>query len=126
VAHTLELNTITDPRGSLTVIENVLPFEIKRVYTIYGMPYDAIRGGHRHKKTIQAITCIKGSCVIFNHNGKNKEEFHLNHPNSILVLNPEDWHQMYSFSDDCILMILSSDHYDPHDYIMEKYPEVDI
>ena len=59
----LKLNSIVENRGSLTVIEKILPFNIKRVYYIYNLD-DSIRGNHRHRKTIQAAVCVSGSCTI--------------------------------------------------------------
>lgn len=120
MAHLIDLKTHTDKRGNLTVIENVLPFTIKRVFYIYGVD-DSERGGHRHKKTIQAAVCIKGRCRIYNNNGGSEEEFNLNNPAKCLILNPEDWHKMYKFSRNAILMVFASENFDKQDYIFEEY-----
>jgi dTDP-4-dehydrorhamnose 3,5-epimerase-like enzyme len=120
MAHIVDLTTFTDKRGNLTVIENVLPFQIKRVFYIYGVD-DSVRGGHRHNKTIQAATCIQGECKIFNNNGTRKEKFHLDSPSKCLILEPEDWHKMYDFSKDAILMVFASENYNENDYIFENY-----
>ncbi len=120
MAHLINLKTFTDKRGNLTVIEKILPFEIRRIFYIYGVD-DSIRGGHRHNKTIQAAVCIKGSCKIFNDDGTNKSEYTLNSPDKCLLLEPCDWHKMYDFSDDAILMVVASEHFDKNDYIFEPY-----
>jgi dTDP-4-dehydrorhamnose 3,5-epimerase-like enzyme len=120
MARQIDLKTFTDSRGNLTVIEKVIPFDIKRIFYIYGVDKSE-RGGHRHHKTIQAAVCIKGSCVISNNDGVSKEEFHLDQPNKCLILEPKDWHKMYSFSEDAILMVLASEYFDPADYIFEEY-----
>jgi dTDP-4-dehydrorhamnose 3,5-epimerase-like enzyme len=120
MAYLIDLKTFTDKRGNLTVIEKVLPFDIKRVFYIYGVD-DSIRGGHRHHKTIQAAICIKGECKIFNNDNHKKEHFHLNKPSMCLLLEPKDWHQMYDFSEDAILMVLASENFDEKDYIFDKY-----
>lgn len=121
MAHILDLKTFTDKRGNLTVIEKVIPFDIKRIFYIYGVD-DSKRGGHRHKKTIQAAICIKGTCTIYNNNNVKEEEFVLDKPNKCLILQPEDWHTMYHFSEDAILMVLASEFFDNNDYIFEPYP----
>ncbi len=121
MAHIIDLQTFTDKRGNLTVIERVVPFDIKRIFYIYGVD-DSKRGGHRHHKTIQAAVCIKGTCTIYNSNGKTEEEFVLDKPNKCLIINPEDWHTMYNFSPDAILMVLASEYFDNNDYIFEPYP----
>ncbi len=120
MAHLIDLKTFTDSRGNLTVIEKVFPFDIKRIFYIYGVD-DSVRGRHRHHKTIQAAISIQGSCVIENDNGKEKSKFVLDRPEKCLLIEPEDWHQMHSFSEDCILMVLASENYSAEDYITEPY-----
>ena len=120
MAYLIDLETHTDSRGNLTVIENVLPFTIERVFYIYGVDKSE-RGGHRHHKTIQAAICIQGECKIFNNDGKRTQVFHLNNPSKCVLLQPDDWHKMYDFSDDAILMVLASEKFDQGDYIFENY-----
>ncbi len=120
MAHILDLKTFTDKRGNLTVIEKVIPFEIKRIFYIYGVD-DSKRGGHRHHTTVQAAICIKGSCTIYNNNGVNEEVFQLDKPNKCLILEPQDWHTMYNFTEDAILMVLASELYEEKDYIFQPY-----
>jgi dTDP-4-dehydrorhamnose 3,5-epimerase-like enzyme len=122
VAHLINLKTFCDQRGNLTVIEKVIPFTIKRIFYIYGVD-SSVRGKHRHKKTIQAAICIQGKCTIWNNNSKKKEEFILDSPDKCLILEPADWHKMYNFSPDAILMVLASEYFDYNDYIFEEYTE---
>ncbi|MBI1770264.1 MAG: FdtA/QdtA family cupin domain-containing protein [Bacteroidetes bacterium] len=121
MAHLIDLKTFTDVRGNLTVIEKVIPFDIKRIFYIYGVD-NSVRGGHRHHKTIQAAVCLQGHCIIRNHDGAHIEEFVLDHPGKCLILEPKDWHQMYDFSKNAILMVFASEFYNPDDYIFEPYP----
>jgi len=120
MAYLIDLKTFTDSRGNLTVVERVLPFEIKRVFYIYGVD-ESERGKHRHHKTIQAAVCIQGTCIITNDNGVTIENFLLDKPNKCLILNPEDYHSMSNFSNDAILMVFASEYFDQHDYIYEPY-----
>ena len=66
MAYEIDLKTFTDKRGNLTVIEKTIPFQIKRIFYIYGVD-DSVRGGHRHHKTVQAAICLQGTC----HNHQN-------------------------------------------------------
>jgi len=120
MAQLISLKTFTDQRGNLTVIEKVIPFDIKRIFYIYGVD-DSVRGGHRHHKTTQAAICIKGRCDIENNDGQKKERFVLDSPDKCLILEPKDWHEMLNFSQDAILMVLASEYFDNADYIYEKY-----
>lgn len=58
MAYLIDLETHTDKRGNLTVMEDVLPYIIQRVFYIYGVDHSE-RGGHRHYKTIQAAVCFR-------------------------------------------------------------------
>lgn len=120
MAYQIDLKTFTDKRGNLTVIEKVIPFDIKRIFYIYGVD-DSRRGGHRHHKTIQAAICLQGHCIIENNNGRSKENFVLDSPSKCLILETQDWHVMHDFSKDSILMVLASELYDADDYIYEEY-----
>lgn len=109
----IDLETYTDKRGHLTVIEKAVPFEIKRIFYIYGVD-DSVRGGHSHKKTKQAAICLQGSCLVY----QDETTFYeLNRPSKCLLIEPEDWHKMAHFSKDAILMVLASEYYDESDYI---------
>jgi dTDP-4-dehydrorhamnose 3,5-epimerase-like enzyme len=120
MAKTIDLRTFTDARGNLTVIEKVLPFEIRRIFYIYGVD-SSVRGGHRHHTTYQAAICLKGSCIISNNDGSKEDIFVLDSPSKCLILEPKDWHQMHDFTPDAILMVLASEFFDPNDYIYENY-----
>src|SRR4051812_31307880 len=112
MAELVDLKKFTEKNGNLTVIEKIITLYIKRIFYIYSVD-DSVRGGHRHKKTVQAAICIKGSCDIVNNNGKETETFQLDKPSKCLMLYPSDWHVMQNFSPDAILMVLASDFFDP-------------
>lgn len=120
MAYLIDFTTFTDSRGNLTVIEKTLPFDIMRVFYIYRVD-GSERGGHRHKKTVQAAICIQGSCIIENNNGNLKERYLLNKPSKCLILETIDWHLMKEFSSDAILMVFASQYFDANDYIFEPY-----
>jgi hypothetical protein len=120
MAYLIDLKTFIDVRGNLTVIEKTIPFDIKRIFYIYGVDQSA-RGGHRHKTTIQAAICLKGSCRIYNNDGQDENYFVLDQPSKCLILQTRDWHTMDQFSPDAILMVLASEYFDQQDYIFEPY-----
>lgn len=118
----LDLPVSKDVRGSLCVIENCLGFDLKRVYYIFGA--SGQRGGHAHKITKQALIAVSGSCDVPVFINDNWQSVTLNIPSKCLILAPEDFHYMKNFSDDCVLLILASEHYDKDDYIYEKGEKV--
>jgi dTDP-4-dehydrorhamnose 3,5-epimerase-like enzyme len=123
MAEIIQLPTHTDTRGSLTVIEKIIPFEVKRIFYIYGVD-KSIRGNHRHHKTIQLAACIKGRCIISNDTGTEKQEFIMDSPEKGLLLYPDDYHSMHHFTEDAILLVLASEYFDPDDYIYEPYDRI--
>jgi len=114
------LQTHSSPRGHLTVFEKILPGDIKRAFYIYGAG-NAVRGGHRHHKTWNALICLNGSCCVYVDNGQEETHHDLDSPEKCLLLEPQDWHIMKDFSTDAILLVLSNEAYDEADYIYERY-----
>ena len=115
MAYTVDLETHVDERGSLTVIEKVVPFEIRRVYFINN-PI-GVRGSHSHKKTIQALVAACGTTTVRVKGQSGTIIYTLDNANKCLILAPEDWHEMYGHSDDCVILVLASEHYDINDYV---------
>ena len=120
MAKIIPIISFNDTRGTLTVIQDELPFEVKRIFYIYNSD-GSKRGGHRHKRTIQAAVCINGECKIYVNNGTNKQIFILNKPDLCLLLEPEDFHIMYDFRNTSVLLVFASEKYDTKDYIHEDY-----
>ena len=118
----LQLSTFVDSRGSLTVMEKALPFEVVRMYWIYGAD-GQIRGGHRHTYTRQALIAMSGRVSIFMNDGVSQEVVELTKPDQCLLVEPKDWHTM-TFGPGSILMVLSSHGYDRSEYIDTPYETV--
>lgn len=109
-----------DERGSLVALEagNTVPFDIKRVYYIFGTQKDVARGFHAHKNLKQIAICVAGKCRMVMNNGERIESIWLDSPTQgILITN--EWHEMHDFSEDCVLLVLASEHYDECDYIRD-------
>ena len=107
-------------RGFLTAIESAkdLPFKIKRVYYINKIPIGIRRGFHAHHQLEQCLIAICGSCkILMDYGNGDKRIFELNSPSFGLIIKKMVWHEMYDFSDDCVLLALANDHYNESDYI---------
>ena len=117
----LEFQSNGDDRGSLVALESYknIPFDIKRVYYIFDTKVDVIRGLHAHKELLQVMVCLKGSCHIMLDNGSIEEQVVLDSPNKGLLIDSMMWREMHDFSEDCILLVLASEHYDESDYIRD-------
>ncbi|NVN96218.1 MAG: FdtA/QdtA family cupin domain-containing protein [Bacteroidetes bacterium] len=120
MAHIISIPTITDHRGNLSVLEKILPFEIKRMYYIYDVPnINITRAGHKHIKNIQALISIAGKCEVIVKTNETFTQFILDKPNICLILNPEDWHTLENFEQGTVLVVLASEYFDEKDYIDE-------
>ena len=115
----INTRVIGDERGHLVALEENknIPFDIKRVYYLTGMQKDLPRGFHAHKALKQVAVCVNGSCEMILDDGVHKENVYLNSFEKALIIDSFVWHEMHNFSDDCVLMVIASDHYDEQDYI---------
>ena len=115
----INFKTLGDERGSLIAIEEGYnaPFDIKRVYYIFDTKKEVERGFHAHKKLQQIAIAVKGSCTFVLDTGYKREEILLNNPNKGLLIEGLLWREMKNFSEDCVLIVIASEHYDESDYI---------
>ena len=115
----IEFNIINDEKGNLVAIESFkdVPFEIKRIFYIFGTSPEVIRGQHANKESEFVLICLKGSCKVRIYNDKEENIVTLDQPNIGLYLPKLVWKDMYDFSHDAILLSLSSKPYDKNEYI---------
>lgn len=109
-----------DERGHLVVAEGGIdiPFEIKRIFYIYGSEKDVIRGQHANKRTEFVLINVAGQSKVKVKDGKGNEAiFSLNRPHTGIYLPKMIWKDMYDFSEDSVLLCLASEHYDGEEYI---------
>lgn len=117
----LKFQIMGDERGSLISLEQQknIPFNIKRVYYIYGTRVDTIRGKHSHQNLKQVVVCINGSCKFLLDDGKEKIIIELNSPDIGLYIGKNIWREMFDFSPGCVLMVLANDYYNENEYIRD-------
>lgn len=110
-----------DHTGNLVALEKgtEFPFDIKRVYYIWGTDKNAVRGKHAHKKLEQVIVCTSGSCDFILDDGNERTTVHLDTPTQGLHIKSNIWREFTNFSSDCVVMVLASEHYDESDYIRD-------
>ena len=118
---TINFPPLGDDRGSLVALESfkTVPFEIKRVYYIFGTKEGVARGFHAHKSIKQVMVCVTGACNILLDNGLKREEVLLDSPTKGLLIEDLIWREMHSFSPDCVLIILANEYYKENDYIRD-------
>jgi dTDP-4-dehydrorhamnose 3,5-epimerase-like enzyme len=117
-----------DERGSLVALEShkTVPFDIKRVYYIFGTKSEVSRGFHAHRKLKQIAVCVTGKCRIILDDGSRREDVWLDSPIKGLLIGDLVWREMHDFSPDCVLLVLANEYYNPLDYIRnyEEFKEM--
>lgn len=105
--------------GKLSVahLHKEFPFDIKRIFWIYDVEKDEIRGNHAHYESQQIIICMHGKVEIEIQSLDGKSTlFILENPDKGLFIPPLCWHSM-KFDVNTVLQVLSSTHYNEEDYI---------
>ena len=117
----IDIPRLDDYRGSLSFIEgsNHIPFEIARIYYLYGVPDACKRGSHAHRKLSQLIFAMSGSFDIVLDDGQTKKRMTLSRPDQGLYVCPMIWRDLENFSKEAVCMVLASDIYDAEDYISD-------
>lgn len=119
----LEFKQNGDTRGHLVICEGGgqdIPFEIKRVFYIYGSDKDVVRGQHANRQTEFVLINVAGTSKVKVRDGKGNEAvFTLNRPHTGIYLPKMVWKDMYDFSEDSVLLCLASEHYNAEEYIRD-------
>jgi dTDP-4-dehydrorhamnose 3,5-epimerase-like enzyme len=115
----IELSTLGDDRGSLVAMEaqKNIPFDVKRVYFIFGTQAGVSRGFHAHLALQQVAVCVAGKCRMVLDDGHKREDVWLDSPTKGLLIGDLVWREMHDFSPDCVLLVLASELYNETDYI---------
>ena len=114
-----DLKDFDEENGHLVPIEqNIdIPFEIKRVFYVYGVNDKNVRGQHSHFLTQQVLICLSGKVEVTCYDGKIKKTYILDKPNKALLIPEMIWDEQIYLSEDSILLSFCSTNYDRQDYI---------
>ncbi len=118
----IEFADLGDERGNLVVIEGEgmdIPFDIRRVFYIYGSDSTVVRGNHANRETEFLLVNVSGRSKVRVDNGSESAVIELDRPRMGLYLSAMLWKDMYEFSEDSVLLVLASRHYDEREYIRD-------
>jgi dTDP-4-dehydrorhamnose 3,5-epimerase len=110
-----------DERGSLIAVEAAtgVPFDIARVYYIFGTKSGVERGFHAHRQLTQWAICVSGACTLTLDDGSGRTDVRLDAPERAVEIGPMVWREMRDFTPDAVLVVLASAPYDESDYIRD-------
>ncbi|MBQ6217593.1 MAG: FdtA/QdtA family cupin domain-containing protein [Erysipelotrichaceae bacterium] len=117
----LHFNDLGDERGKLVVIEGneSIPFDIKRVFYIYGSDDTVVRGQHANRDSEFVLINVAGTSKVRITDGTEEFVVELNKPMMGVYIPKMIWKDMYDFSSDSVLLVLASTHYDGKEYIRD-------
>lgn len=115
----LNFEDFGDERGKLVVIEGNqnIPFDIKRVFYIYESDNDVIRGQHANRDSEFVLINVSGTSKVKVYDGENSTVYNLDRPMMGIYIPRMIWKDMYDFSKDSVLLVLSNEHYKEDEYI---------
>ena len=114
------LTNARDLRGALTAAEfSTLPFPPQRLFTVYDVPSESVRGSHAHRECAQFLICVAGvvSCLV--DDGSTREEIRLASSEVGLHIPPMIWGTQWKYTREAVLLVLASHAYDAEDYIRD-------
>lgn len=117
----LRFSQLGDNRGGLVVLEGGkdIPFEIARVFYIYGTDPNIVRGQHANRESEFILINVSGQSKVKIDYGSRTEVFELVEPHTGLYIPKMLWKDMYDFSNDSVLLVISNMKYDPCEYIRD-------
>lgn len=96
------------------------PFQVKRVYYLYGIQKGAVRGGHAHRELCGVVFAATGKFIVRLYDGIATREYLLDSPDRGLYIPPMIWREVIEFSDDAVLLALASGYYAEEEMIRNK------
>lgn len=124
----IQFKDFGDERGKLVVIEGSqnIPFEIKRVFYMYGTDSSKKRGEHANRNSEFVLINVAGKSKVRITDSKEEFEVELNKPMMGVYIPKMIWKDMYDFSSDSVLLVLANTHFDENEYIRdyEEYKRV--
>lgn len=117
----LNLKDLGDERGKLVVVEGNqdIPFEIKRVFYIYGSDSTVVRGQHANINSEFVLINVAGKSKVRITDGVEEMVVILDKPMTGIYIPKMIWKDMYDFSVGSVLLVLANTHYDGTEYIRD-------
>lgn len=115
----IDIKVHGDERGKLASFEkdNNIPFDVKRAFYIFDSKGSVSRGCHANRNSEFLLVVISGSCKVRLDDGYEIHNITLNNPHRALYIDKMIWKEMYDFSYNSVLLVLTNTYYDEKEYI---------
>ncbi len=120
-ASAFALTRHNDSRGALTPLALAqLPFPVRRVFTVAGVPAGAVRGGHGHQRGWQLLVCVSGTLDVRLYCAGQAVRRRLSARGPALLIGAGVWAEQTYVDAHTVLLVACSEDYDPSTYMDEK------
>jgi len=115
----IDIPHASDERGELSFAEaeSVIPFGIRRVFWIYNIPENAIRGGHAHWQTSEVVIAVQGAFTMRVDDGNMQTDVRLTSPTQGILIPPGIWCELRDFENGTVLVVMASHPYEAKGYV---------
>ena len=118
----VSLPQVQRPQGNLTAVagmDDVVPFDIARVFYLYDIPGGAARAGHAHYQLQELIVSVLGAFRVVVDDGNTRDVVELNRGYTGLYVPPMVWRELVDFSAGAVCVVMASRPYEEADYIRD-------
>jgi hypothetical protein len=117
--HFIELPQFAERRGNLSFVQHgsEIPFDFKRLYFLYDVPFGVERAGHAHKNLHQLFFAFSGSYELHLDDGVKTRTVLMNQPNRPFYVCPHIWRVVNNFTSGAVCAVLASEVYSEDDYL---------
>ena len=115
----IEFPESADDRGALSFAEGAhqIPFQIERVFWIYGVPEGKTRGGHSHSESAEVVVPVTGSFRMMVDDGTHHSEVLMDSPRKGILIPPGVWCDLRDFAPGTVCRVFASHPYNAWGYI---------
>lgn len=115
----IQLPENVDERGRLSFLEGGkhIPFEVKRVFWISGVPADKTRGGHAHWTCHEVVFPVTGSFEIEVDDGRCARTLTMNDARMGVMIPAGVWCELRHFAPGTVCVVVASEEFNAQGYV---------
>ena len=107
----LEVPSFTDDRGTISVLDKELPFQVKRIFWLHHLMEGKDRGAHALLNSTEIMVAVHGSFVVDLDDTRTKTCILLDNPTKGLIIRPGIWFRTHSYKNDGVTLVIAEEEY---------------
>lgn len=115
----IEIPSVTDDRGTISVLDKSLPFIVKRIFWLHNIGEGKERGTHALLDGSELLIAVHGSFVVDLDDTNKKVSIMLDSPQKGLLIRPGIWFRTHSYKDGGVSLVLASEVYSKDKYVSD-------